>query len=386
MLGIVRRLLLVVSVTVFADTMLFSAIVPLIPHFKDGLDLSKLEAGILVASYGAGAVVAGIPSGLLAARVGAKRTSVAGLVVIALATFAFAFSTSALTLEVARFAQGVGSAVTWCGALAWMTLATPSERRGRALGIVFSIAVLGFIVGPAVGALAELTSIRGTFVVIAILTILVAAFASSFPAGREDAHPPNALRRTLRNPSFFSAIWLVTVPSLFLGAVDLLVPLSLDSADWGTIAIAVTFIVAALSEVGLAPVIGGFSDKRGRLTPIRAGLLLLATVGFLFTLADSPYLIAALVTAASIAASLIYSPSTALISDRAEAAEIPQGLGFGFMNTAWAAGVMIGPALGGAIAGSIGDAAPYAFCAVLALGTLVALRRTVATPTPAPAE
>lgn len=370
-----RRLLAVVSVTVFADAMLFSAIVPLVPALTDTYDLSKSGAGFLVAAYGAGAVLAGIPSGLFASRIGPRRTVVVGLLILAVSTAAFALGESAAALGAARFAQGVASAVTWCGALAWLTLATPRDRRGKTVGTVFSVAVLGFILGPAVGAIAELTSLRGTFLTIAGLTVLVAVFAASFPAGRADAQPPDALRRILRDRRFLTAVWLVLVPALFFGVVDLLVPLSLDDADWGTIAIAVTFIVAALTEVVLAPLIGGFSDRRGRLVPVRAGLLLLATTGLAFAVLGAPFAVATLVTVASIAAALIFSPSAALISDLGETAEIPQTLAFGFMNTAWAGGIMIGPALGGTIADALGDAAPYLFAASLALATLVLLGR-----------
>ncbi len=375
MLDAMRRLLIVVSITVFTDTMLFSAIVPLIPVLTDTYELSKLEAGILVASYGAGAVIAGIPSGLLASRIGPKRTVIIGLIVLAIATLAFSLGSSAFELGAARFIQGIASAVTWSGALAWLTLTTPREQRGKMLGIVFSFAVLGFIVGPAVGAIAELGSARGTFITIALITLAVAALAASFPAGRADTRHPRALRRTVRNASFLSAIWLTVVPALTLGVVDLLVPLALDDADWGTVAIAATFIVAALIEVALAPAIGGFSDRRGRLAPIRAGLVLLLVAAVGFAAVTSPTLIAVLVTGASISASLIYTPSTALISDRAEASEIPQALAFGFMNTSWAAGVMIGPALGGALAGALGDPAPYILSGVLALGTLFFVSR-----------
>ena len=183
--------------------------------------------------------------------------------------------------------------------------------------------------------------------------------------------------------SFLSAVWLTVVPALTLGVVDLLVPLALDDADWGTVAIAATFIVAALVEVALSPAIGGFSDRRGRLAPIRAGLVLLVVAAVGLAAATSPYLIAVLVTGASIAASVIYTPSTALISDRAEAGEIPQALAFGFMNTSWAAGVMIGPALGGAAAGALGDPAPYILSGLLALGTLVFVSRPGFMPRPA---
>jgi len=379
-----RRLLAVVSVTVFADAMLFSAIVPLVPVLSDTYDLSKLGAGVLVAAYGAGAVVAGIPSGVFASRVGPKRTVVVGLLVLAVSTLAFSLGESATALGAARFGQGVASAITWCGALAWLTLETPREQRGKLVGTVFSVAVLGFIIGPAIGAIAELTSLRGTFVTIAGLTVLVALFAASFPAGQPETQPPEALRRILKNRGFFAALWLVVVPSLFLGVIDLLVPLSLDDAHWSTIAIAATFIVAGVSEVVLAPLIGGFSDRRGRLVPVRAGLLLLGITGLAFAAFDTALAIAALVIVASIAASLIFSPSAALISDRGEAAEIPQTLAFGFMNTAWAGGVMLGPFLAGAIADASGNAGPYILGAALALITVVSLRGATATAGAAP--
>lgn len=373
MLDPMRRLLAVVSVTVFTDTMLFSAVVPLVPVLTDTYDLSKSGAGVLIAAYGAGALIAGIPSGLFAARIGPKRTVVVGLLVLAVSTAAFAIGDSAATLAAARFTQGVASAITWCGALAWLTLATPRDQRGKLVGSVFGVAVLGFIVGPAVGAIAELTSLQGTFLVISALTVLVGAFAATFPSARADAQPPDALRRALRNMRFLTALWLFLVPALFLGVVDLLVPLELDDAGWTTIAVAVTFIAAALVEVVLSPLIGGFSDRRGRLVPVRAGLLLLGATGIAFGVLDGPYLVAGLVSVAAIASSLIFSPSGALISDLGEAAEIPQALAFGFMNTAWASGVMIGPALAGFAADALGDAAPYLFTTALALGTLVLL-------------
>jgi MFS family permease len=383
MLGGMRRLLVVVSVTVFADTMLFSAIVPLLPGLTDGYDLSKFEAGLLVGAYGAGAMIGGIPAGLLAARIGPKKTVVLGLLTLAVATAAFAFGSSAVGLGSARFVQGIASAVTWSGALAWLTLTAPRARRGQLLGTVFSFAVLGFIVGPAVGALAELTSIRDTFAVIAVTTLLIAGLTGSLPAAPSEVQHPGALRRALRDVGFLSAVWLVLVPALFFGLLDVLVPLALDSAGWGTIAIAATFIGAGLIEVALAPAIGGLSDRRGRLYPIRVGLVLLAATALVFAVVTPALLIAVLVVGGSLAASGIYTPSIALVSDRAEAGQMPQSLAFGFMNTAWAVGAMIGPSGGGALAEAIGDPAPYIVCAGLALLSLIVVNRPGLAPRPA---
>jgi len=53
-------------------------------------------------------------------------------------------------------------------------------------------------------------------------------------------------------------------------------------------------------------------------------------------------------------------------------------LGFGIMNTAWAVGALIGPSLGGALAESQGDPAPYLLGACLCALTLVATYRVAA--------
>ena len=45
-----------------------------------------------------------------------------------------------------------------------------------------------------------------------------------------------------------------------------------------------------------------------------------------------------------------YTPGIALVSDRAEAVGLTQGLAFGIMNTAWALGNMTGPSVGGVLA------------------------------------
>ncbi|MGZ4389706.1 MAG: MFS transporter, partial [Gaiellaceae bacterium] len=86
-----RRLLLLVAVLVAVDTMLYAALTPLLPHFADEFGLSKGQAGVLVAAYALGALVFGLPGGVAAARLGAKRAVLTGLVLMGLASLGFAF-------------------------------------------------------------------------------------------------------------------------------------------------------------------------------------------------------------------------------------------------------------------------------------------------------
>ena len=370
-----RRLLILVSSIVFLDTLLFGALIPLIPGFADEFDLTKLQAGLLVGAFGGGALLGGIPGGLIAGRVGPKRAVIAGLIVLALASFGFALAGSAVALGAARFVQGFSSTLTWSGALAWISIESPRSRRGEMIGNVLGVAVLGAILGPMLGAAARVTSIRATFVAVGFVAAALAAAAAAHPRARAERASPGALARALADRAFVAGLWLSALPALMFGVLDVLAPLALDARGLGAVAIGVVFLAAGLAEVGLNPVVGRFSDRRGRLLPIRVALSASVIVAGLLAVATQPLVIAALVAAASVSFGGFFTPGMALVSDRAELAGLTQGLAFGVMNTAWAVGALVGPSAGGALAGWSGDALPYLLCSALCGGTLLAIAR-----------
>ena len=363
---------------VFLDAMLFGAIIPLLPTFADAYDLTKLEAGLLLGAYGGGALLGGIPGGLLVGRIGPKRGVFVGLLALAVASLGFALAGGAVALGVARFAQGLASATTWAGALAWVAVSVPRERRGQALGTVFGLAVAGFVVGPILGGVAEVTGVRPAFAVVALAAAMLAAGVAVAQSPGRELQSPGAIGRALRDRGFVGGLWLNTLPALFFGTLDVLVPLRLDDAGYGALAIAAVFVAAGLIEVAVNPIVGRVSDEHGRLLPIRVSLAASIVVSAAIAFATEPLVVAALVVAASISFGGFYTPGMALVADRAEYAGLAQGIGFGVMNSAWAAGALVGPALGGALAETFGDAVPYILCGVLCAATLVAVTRGAA--------
>ena len=103
--GAERRLVLVVGAVVFVDTMFYAAIAPLLPTLAHELRLSKLSAGVTTAGYPLGTLAGAIPGGVLAARVGPKRTVYAGLGLLAVSTLAFGFLHDVVMLDIARFLE-----------------------------------------------------------------------------------------------------------------------------------------------------------------------------------------------------------------------------------------------------------------------------------------
>ena len=146
------------------------------------------------------------------------------------------------------------------------------------------------------------------------------------------------------------------------------------------LAIGSVFFGAGLLETAVNPLLGRFSDRRGRLLPIRVALAASAGVAIAFAVARDPITVAVLSVLAALAFGAFYTPGIALVSDRAEAVGLTQGLGFGIMNTAWALGNMSGPSAGGALAEFGGDGLPYALAAALCALTLAASYRFRSVP------
>jgi len=369
----VRRLLLLVCVVIFVETMLYSALVPLLPDYTHEFGLSKSAAGLLVGAYAAGALVAAIPGGIAAARYGPRRALLIGITIMGIASLGFGFAGDAWTLGIARFAQGVGGSLAWAGALTWLIAASPVNRRGEMLGTAIGSAIFGALLGPAIGALAHHVGPRSVFVGLAGLTAVLAVWTLRTPGAKAEPPRPGAIRRALGEPQIRQALWLMTVPALVFGVVGVLVPLKLDRAGWSATAIAVAWVVSAAIEMVIAPLIGRVSDRRGRLLPLRAALGGAVVVLVAFALSDRPAAVVPILIASGITFGAFWAPAMALLSDAADRIGLAQGLAFGLMNLAWGTGNALGPAIGGALAEGASDALPFALLAAFCLATLASL-------------
>lgn len=377
-----RRLLAFVSATVLLESMFFAVLAPLLPYYEEEFGLSTSALGALSAVYSAGALVGAIPSGLLAVRVGVRPTVLGGLVIIVATSVAFGLADSAWVLYAARFGQGVGSALAWTGGLAWLIAAAPRERRGELIGIAMGAALAGALLGPVLGGAASLAGPAAAFAAVAAVGVGLAAWALTIPAfpPADDPQPLGVLREAARSREVISGIWLVSLAAFLLGVISVVAPLRLDELGWGAVGISAAFLVAAGLEGAMNPVIGRWSDRRGRLAPVRAGLFAAIAVSVVIPWVDLrwPYLL--LVVVAGVAYGVNWVPGTALLSDGAERAGVDQGFGFALLNVAWAPANVVGAGLGGGLADVFGDAAAYLLAATLCLVTLVAVQRRAFAP------
>jgi DHA1 family solute carrier family 18 vesicular amine transporter 1/2 len=366
----VRRTLILVCAIVCYETMFFTVLAPLLPHFEQRFGLSVAGSGVLTATYAAGALVGAVPSGLLVTRIGIKATVLGGLVLLASASIAFGLAPDAPLVFVARLAQGCGCALAWTGGLAWLVAQTPEDRRGEAIGVAFGAAVAGALLGPALGALADFAGTRSVFVALAAPGFALAVWGATMPDGPRELISLSTFRHAFTRRSLLAPALFIVLAGFLLGVMSVLAPLRLASLGWGASGIAAIFVLSAGAQTLLNPLLGRWTDRRGAAPPLQFGLALsaLASVGLAIDLGRWGY--AAIALVANIAFGLLVTPGVALLSLETTKLSLGFATGFALLNVAWPPGQLAGAAGGGVVAQATSNAVPYLIAGALCLAGL----------------
>jgi len=291
-------------------------------------------------------------------------------------SLAFAFAGHIVLLDAARFVQGIGGACMWAAGMAWLVSASSPERRGELIGSALAAAIVGVLLGPVLGGAASVLSPEAVFSAVAVVAGALAAWAWTMPGvPPEEGATLRVLGQAFRRAAVLAGFWLFTLPAIFAGVIEVLAPLRLGELGASGAAIGAVFLVTAAVEAALSPVAGRASDRRGRLAPIRAGLVGAAVMAVLLPLPGTAVLVSAAVLLAIAALGVFWAPAMAMLSDAAEGSGLDQGLAFALSNLAWAVGHLVGSGGGGALAEATSDAVPYGVLGVACAATLVAVMR-----------
>lgn len=367
-----RRLLALICVVIFIDTLFYAVLAPALPALSKEFGLDKSSAGILVGAYAAGTLAGAIPGGWAAERFGAKATLLAAMALMTVGGITFALAGSEILLDTGRFIQGLGGALSWLAGFAWVIEETDADRRGEVIGFVMAAAVVGAQFGPVLGVAVDAFGRTESFGALVLAGLVVAAVAARMkrPTPLPQGQPPQTM---LSDNASLLALWLVFVAGLSFGILEVLVPLDLGRLGAGAIAIGLIFFIAAAAEAVMNPIVGRLIDRRGVEGLVRWGLFLGALGMGVLATPEGVVVVAAMLTFTGVTLGALFTPGARIISRRAEALNIDQGWAGAFQNIAWAGSIAIGAVAGGAVAQALGDGAAYALGAVVALSTGVAL-------------
>ncbi len=368
-----RQTFVLVSAIGCFEATFFTVLAPLLPRYTEHFHLSVTEAGLLTATYAAGALVAAVPSGLLVTRIGVKATALSGMALLSAASVLFGLAPDAAAIFVARTAQGCGCALAWTGGLAWLVARAPVERRGEVIGGAVSAAIAGCLLGPAVGAVASVVGLGASFVGLAAAGLALTAWGATIAGGAPQTVSLGTFRHALSQRALVHPAVNMALAGLLLGVISALAPLRLASLGWSAAAIAAVFLISAALQMAVNPFVGRWSDRRGRAAPLRFGLVASAATSLMLASHAGRWGYALLVIAAGVAFGLLWTPGMAQLTDGAAELGLGFAAGSAVMNLAWSPGQLAGAAGAGVLAQATGNALPYVVTAALCLAGLAAL-------------
>lgn len=140
----------------FLPTFLFEigmgAMLPVIAVKATSRGASLTTAGFMVALVAIGKILADLPAGALAARLGDRRAMMSAAVLAGLAFASIALTSNLWALACGVFVLGASSAVFLLARQAYLTEITPPLRRARVLSTLAGVHRIGLFVGPFAGA------------------------------------------------------------------------------------------------------------------------------------------------------------------------------------------------------------------------------------------
>jgi EmrB/QacA subfamily drug resistance transporter len=162
-----------------------------LPAIQDDFGASRAETQWVMGAYLLSLASLMAASGRLADRYGRRRMFLLGVTIFGGASVACALAPSELALILARFAQGIGAALTQPLALANATAALPRDRQGWVVGFLGGVGSACLALGPIVGGLlVDVASWRWIFLInVPIVAVALVQAARCMPESRDREAP-----------------------------------------------------------------------------------------------------------------------------------------------------------------------------------------------------
>jgi multidrug resistance protein len=378
------------------DLVGFGIVLPFLPRYAERFGATPVTVGLLVASFSLMQLVFSPLWGRVSDRYGRKPVLILSLVGTAVGSLITGLAGSLWLLFAGRIIDGISGASVSVAQAAVTDVAAP-EQRARLLGFLGAAFGLGFVAGPAIGALAVLAGPELPFLLAAALAAVNAVVAlrrlpETNPPSKRVLRPEEVEEdATARSGHSLAVLRLALVGFLSLVAFSafeatfaLLGERRFDLGESSTYLVFVGVgLVLVLVQGGLVhPVV----QRLGELKALRAGLALDA-VGLLLLAAARSWagLVPALVVLI-VGQGLVTPTLSSLVASRARRDR--RGSALGVQQSAGGLARVVGPTLGGFLFQHVGFSAPSVAGAFLAAGAALLtlpLRSDGEQPAPDPA-
>jgi MFS family permease len=329
--------------------MFVQVVVPLIPRYALVMGLQPFIIGLATSSVSITAIVFRPLGGIMSDKWSRVKLMIIGVLLVSIAYVVLAFSKDVGTIIASRVLEGVAVALFVPSSIASAVDYAPEGRVGEALGWRSLTIGIGFSLGPALGGfMAELLGYNGTFMVTALLVLVVILLiATCKEAPREKA---SSLTRGyvsgLRDSHFLLAFSSFIVYSIAWMGLLTFLSAYLKLLGYRDLEIGLFVTVQATVSLVVRPLAGRTADVRPCLMTA-LGLLMISVSFFAIYLFEAPPLlyVASLIFGLGVG---IYIPSSQTLALARAPAKSR-----GFLSSMYTMGMDVGNLSGPTIFGAL---------------------------------
>lgn len=364
--------------SVAVDLVGFGIVLPILPIYAQRFHATSLQAALLVTAFSAAGFVCSPLWGRLSDRVGRRPVILVSLAGTAVGSLITGVAAGLPLLFLGRVVDGASGASVAVAQAAAADLAAPSER-SRLFGLLGAAFGLGFVAGPAIGALGALGGPRVPFYLaagLAAVNTVVAWFRLP------ETRPRDAAPAAREGPWWRDPASRALAPFLVVAFAAMMAFSGFEAtfALFGRHHLGLTVGSAAAVFTGVGLVIvavqGGLVhavvSRVGELRTLAGGLVLNAVGLLMLAPARSWALAAPALVVLTVGQGLVLTTMAATLAGRAGPGR--RGRALGAQQSVSALARIAGPAVGGALLGSAASGLTYVVGAALtgvALFTLI---------------
>ncbi|HWD51264.1 MAG TPA: MFS transporter [Acidimicrobiales bacterium] len=350
------RLVRGLSLAVFLQWFGASAIIPMLPEYIRHRGGTDSLAGLVMAAFFAAGVLFQYPAGRIADRLGRRPVLLAGLAVYAVASFGFLAPVGPVTDIGLRALQGIGAGAAEVAALAMVSAAVATNRRGKAFASIYAGQVSGMAVGPLIGSILGVDLMWTVFLAAGITSLAACVPAVSVveigdPPGTGD---PDVTRRRARagirlSPALVGSLLASVVLGLTFGVYEICWTLLLQLRGASGWEIGLSWTLFAVPFVLMSRPSGWLTDHLNRKHLVMGGLTLSVAMCGLYPFLHNVPLLVALGAAEAVGTAIVLPAVQSLLAQTADPSQF--GRVQGLFSTSQIAAAAVAAGAAGALFG-----------------------------------
>src|SRR5512136_1860998 len=371
-----RRMLIILSaVAAFAILSSTMSKNPALPLLAESIGADAAQVGLISAISPIPGILVSSLAGAYTDRAGRRRALELSLLVFATAPFLYLFVTEPWQLMVVRFYHGFATAVFMPVAMASVADRYGPEQRGEKLALYSSATMVGRFTAPFFGGtLLFIANFSSVYLACAITGMIALAMSAAIPWGDTGTKPVHArgsetaadsLRAVVRNRKIMVTSSMEGLQYYAMGAFEAFLPLYAQSLGINDLAIGSIMGVQIVSMLLSKPLLGRFSDRRGREPSIVIGLLVGCGAIFMIPRVESIWFLGSLSIVFGISVSSVTASTSALVSEIA--GRTAHGSSIGVLSSVMDIGHSVGPLATGVIVGAFSYQMGFGIASVLLL-------------------